>query len=219
VSQVASFKGLRDLIDSLDDRFDDVELLQIVSSATGRVLTDLRCLEITCGEYLSLVDDYVALVQTRLGALKAGAPDLGAFDEQLRIQTLLHLRIETFYFFAQRLLDHLVFAADMLRGPAAITIGRHRTLKKNLGALVTSGTAPQPSAAFWPLVEDVTRRIKNFRDDYVAHPGSPHQTKSTALLLDEGVPRIHLGISSSLERPAVGHGRVSCADLLDETDA
>ena len=116
------------------------------------------------------------------------------FDAQRRLSMLLHLRIETFYLFAQRLLDHLVFAADVIFAPAPITIGRHRTLRTNLDKLAATGRVAQPPEGFWPLFEEITERIKDFRDDYVAHTHHARMMKSTLLRFEDEAPRIHLGV-------------------------
>src|SRR5262249_18619394 len=157
-----------------------------------RVFRDLKFLEITCDEYLPIATDYSSRVRTRIaaqrergeGVWRLSEEESDEFDAQLRTSTLLHLRIETFYLFAQRLLDHLVFAADVILGPMETTLGRHRTLRKNLQALVEARGVAEPPAEFWETLNEVTKRIKDFRDDNVAHTHDPHLTKSTVLRLD-----------------------------------
>jgi hypothetical protein len=112
------------------------------------------------------------------------------FNEGRRLSELVQFRIETFYFFAQRLLDELVVAMDVFFGPGAVTLGRHRTLKKNLHS---RGLAPPPE--FLSLIDEVTQRVKEFRDNHVAHLQRPADArKARGLLLSPGEPpRITVG--------------------------
>jgi len=189
----------------------DIVRRNVIAAALERVQRDLEFLAITCEEYLQIAEVYVTTARRRIDERKASPPgpreltpeESADFEEQLRIGRILHLRIETFYFFAQRLLDHLVFAADVVLGPARITIGRHRLLRQNLEKLVADGGAPEPPAGSWPLLDELTQRVKDFRDDFVAHTHNQRVMKSTVVHLEEGVPRIHLGIMFPREGEAL----------------
>jgi hypothetical protein len=136
--------------------------------------------------------------ERRLPLLKGEGVLGGAFTpEQIAIlnegpglSELVHFRIETFYFFAQRLLDELVVAMDVFFGPAAVTLGRHRTLKKNLPG---RGLVPPPELL--SLIDEVTQRVKDFRDDHVAHLLRPADArKARGTLWSPGEPpRIAVG--------------------------
>jgi hypothetical protein len=189
----------------------DIVRRNVIAAALARVQRDLEFLTITRDEYLEVADTYTSTMRRRIETQASGSfgpreltPEENAeFEEQLRLGTILHLRIETFYFFAQRLLDHLVFAADVVFGPAAVTLGRHRSLERNLKALIAAGGAPEPPAGFWSLFDDVTERVKDYRDDFVAHTHHDRLMKSTVVQLEEGVPRIHLGIMFPREGEAL----------------
>jgi hypothetical protein len=43
------------------------------------------------------------------------------------------------------------------------------------------------------LVDEATERVKDFRDDYVAHPGSPRLMKATIYHLEAGRAQMSVG--------------------------
>lgn len=97
-----------------------------------------------------------------------------------RAEGFLHLcspplRIETFYFFAQRCLDDAVALVDRFLAPAPIALGRHRHLKKNLTKLVELGHLPPIPPAVLETIDGVTRDVKAFRDAFIAHAGNQRE--------------------------------------------
>lgn len=86
------------------------------------------------------------------------------------LNELVQFRTETFYFFAQRLLDELVSAIDAYFAPSAVTLGRHKTLCSRLPTLLAKRPELQPpDPELLELACEAGERIKKFRDKHVAH--------------------------------------------------
>jgi hypothetical protein len=92
-----------------------------------------------------------------------------------RLGDEVQFRIETFYFFARRLLDELVAMLGDALGPSQTSIGRHKALKKNLPLYVTERGLPEPPDDLLALWHEVNAQIAWFRDKQVAHPREPRR--------------------------------------------
>jgi hypothetical protein len=77
-------------------------------------------------------------------------------------------RIDTMYVFARTTMDNIAVLIDATLGPAAVSIGSHTRVSKNLPALAES-RGLQGSEAVVGHAKDLTKRVKYFRDDYVVH--------------------------------------------------
>ncbi len=90
-------------------------------------------------------------------------------EEHAHLSHDVQLRIETFYTNARVLMDAVVILVDELKRPCAVTIGGHTNLEKLLPRVVALGCLEQPPERLVDLIGELTRRIKNFRDDHVSH--------------------------------------------------
>jgi hypothetical protein len=112
------------------------------------------------------------------GTRKLTPPEIALLEERIRLAHVLHLRIDTLYFIAQRLLDSVVSAADTVLSPrrgrprGAKDLGRHRKVRGVLKERIRDGTAPPASSSLFAAIDEV-RPVKDYRDDYVAHAGPP----------------------------------------------
>lgn len=162
----------------------------------------LDFIEIASAEYerdVRLWLDHTRVEFEAMKALPPGAhPVTDAELERMKIgaelAAKLHLRIETFYVFAQVALDALVALVDTLRGPAAVTLGRHRTVAANLDLAAEAGELPVMSEELRELIAEVTARIKDYRDDFVVHVREARQLKATGFALDSDEAFIAVGI-------------------------
>jgi len=100
-------------------------------------------------------------------------------EEYARDVAAVFLKIDTLYFVGQRLLDGVVAAADAILSPdrgrprGLKNLERHRKVKARLEERIKAGIAPPAPADLFSLIEEVTRQIKDYRDDYVAHDPPP----------------------------------------------
>lgn len=158
-----------------------------VLTAIGTVTRDLTFLEITRREHEDAHGVYITHTNSRVARMRAQPAgrrrltdeEVAEFDHGAHLADVLHLRIETFYLYAQRLLDDLVAMADAIRGPSGVTLGRHRGLKRNLDSAVAAGELPASGDEFLTLIGEVTSEIKSYRDRYVAHSGNRPLMKAT----------------------------------------
>jgi hypothetical protein len=111
-----------------------------------------------------------------------------------RLAVSLHLRIETFYVFAQVALDALVAVVDELRERKSVTLGRHRNVLQNLDLAHDKGEMPAVPDELRALIAEVTDRIKDYRDDFVVHVREPRQLKGTGFQLDTDEAFIQAGL-------------------------
>jgi hypothetical protein len=172
------------------------------AAAIGYVARTLRFLEFCVDDYGATTSAYMEHLERERQMLEhygAGTHTLTPEENEVvfegyRLNALVQYRIESFYFFAQRLLDEVATMIDAFFRPSQTTLGRHRTLATNLPALVAEhGVAPP--IELLSLANEVTERIKRFRDENVAHVLKlDHVRKSRGVVWNaQGQPRIAIG--------------------------
>jgi hypothetical protein len=132
-----------------------------------RVLRDVTYLKITDADYKRAAADVLAANQAfwrdefEPGTRSMTPAEIALSDERSRLAHVLHLRIDTLYFIAQRLLDGVVSAADTVLSPprgrprGVKDLGRHRTVRRVLEERISEGTAPPASDSLFAAIDEV----------------------------------------------------------------
>lgn len=157
-----------------------------IGLAFGRIKRDLTYLDITDADYRLAAaemraanDELWRREEGKSGERTMTSEEVAFMEEQIRHAAVVGLRIDTLYFVGHRLLDGVVAAADALLTPIEgrsrdqKNLGRHRTVKARLEERIKAGSAPPASGALFSLIDEVTERVKDHRDDYVVHEPPP----------------------------------------------
>jgi hypothetical protein len=199
----------------------DVHRAHTIGLALGRIKRDLTFLDITTSEYRVAAAALIAANEAewqreQAYMRRAGTTSLvrrmtdeevAAMEEQSRIGMTVFLRIDTLYFVGSRLLDAVVAAADTIVWPprgrprGAKDLGRHRHVRERLQQRAAAGSVPAAPASLFSLIDEVTMRVRDYRDDYVAHPPAPRFPEQRPLLTirPERHTVAHEGMPSSSE--------------------
>jgi hypothetical protein len=205
----------------------DARRRNIILGAHHHLDRALDFIAITAAEFEREVGPWLEHTRGELERAKALPPgpnpvtndDLRRMEIGRRLSVSLHLRIETFYVFAQVALDALVALVDLLRGPSQISLGRHRHVLRNLNRAVDAGELPEIPDELKALINAVTERIKDYRDDYVAHVRELRQLKATGFQLDTDAAYVQIGIVAPREGEKVNVQSESPSELLALLDA
>jgi hypothetical protein len=169
-----------------------------IGLAFGRIKRDLSYLEITDADYSLAASELLAANEAfwkreegKVGTRKMTPEEIALEEERGRLAHVVFLRIDTLYFVGHRLLDGIVAAADTVLTPirglprGQKNLGRHRKVKARLEERMKAGSAPPASDALFSLIDEVTKRVKDYRDDYVVHAAPP--------TFPERRPRVRIG--------------------------
>lgn len=114
------------------------------------------------------------------------AEELELHDEVGEDALRLYLRIETFYLFAKVLLDRLARLIPHYFGHAdGVKLSKHSGLKHALPAFAEQKGLTLP-ARLTDKVDELQRRISDYRDKTIAHGHSPRTYRRTAIYLSSG---------------------------------
>jgi hypothetical protein len=103
-------------------------------------------------------------------------------DESERLQTVVHLRIETFYVFAKIMLDKLARAIEIHFGPArGIPLNKHSRLVMKLRDYAAAKGLAVPSNHLVEVAEKVENEIAAFRDRHITHEWNPRRRWATGI--------------------------------------
>jgi hypothetical protein len=165
--------------------YDSIEV-NTIGVGFGRIKRDLTYLEITDADCrlaaakLRAASEAVwQSAQGKVGTWRPTPEEIALEEEHHRLAHVLHLRIDTLYFVGSRLLNGVVAAADLLLTPSRgrprglKNLERHHTVKARLEERIQNGLAPPAPPALFSAIDEVTERIKDHRDHYVAHPAPP----------------------------------------------
>jgi hypothetical protein len=151
-------------------------------------------------EYLALIlDDYRAASTALIKHLEKerevfGTGPLGLNPERRRLleksehlQTIVHLRIETFYVFAKMMLDKLAHTLEIHFGSArGIPIHKHSKLVTKLSDYAAAQGLVPPAAQLIEAAERAEAEIGAFRDRHVVHEWNPRRRWATGINRETG---------------------------------
>ena len=152
------------------------------ASAAHHVDRSLAFIGISMADYERAASAWDAANRALLEGAEAGpvSPEHWArLQAHAHLSHEVHLRIETFYVNARVLMDALVVLVDELKRPCAVMIGGHSNLKRRLPDVAAEGCLSEPPPQLCALIDQVTMRIKDFRDDHVSHVREARYMKGT----------------------------------------
>lgn len=184
-----------------------------VGAAVLRLAFTLQALEVSVVD-LQRAEEAFSASWAREKELKEHRDDearAAQMEETFEATQLIQMRIETFYFFAQRCLDETVALVDRFIAPAPITLGRHRTLKRNLTKLVDENHLTPIPEALSNAIDEVDQRVKGFRDDFIAHVGDTRKVFALSLGSGSATSSIQAGRMYD----TLSHASCALPELLD----
>ena len=184
-----------------------------VGAAVLRLAFTLQALEVSVVD-LQRAEEAFSASWAREKELKEHRDDearAAQMEETFEATQLVQMRIETFYFFAQRCLDETVALVDRFIAPAPITLGRHRTLKRNLTKLVDENHLTPIPEALSNAIDEVDQRVKGFRDDFIAHVGDTRKVFALSLGSGSATSSIQAGRMYD----TLSHASCALPELLD----
>jgi hypothetical protein len=181
------------------ERFDEPDA-EILAAHAQQLAELVGYLEITANEYEAANAEYqeslerwfpvLEVVKERTGGRvstdELTAEELELHDEVGVKALTLYLRIEAFYLFAKILLDGLARFLPHYFGPAVgVPLGRHSQLTKALPVFAEKKELALP-ASLIERVDDLQRRISDYRDQTITHGHSPRTYRGPAIHLNTG---------------------------------
>jgi hypothetical protein len=184
------------------ERFDERTYFVRIGALT-QVGSLLEFLAISVEDYALARDAFLADVEERRDEMRRHGPgvrrltdeEVARMDERRRRITVLHFRIETFYVFGKILLDKVAQAIEHYFGQARNTsLARHSRVRRNLEEFARQKGLLAPPARFLEMLDELDRRVVEYRDRYVTHEDSPRTMKATSFIPGEpGVAMISVG--------------------------
>ena len=108
-----------------------------------------------------------------------------------KLNTILHLEIESFYLFAKILLDKVARATEFYFGQArGLSLDSHDDMSKNFEPYIKTKGLTILSDELKRLISQLKKDISDYRDKQIAHEKSPRTIKGTAFKLDTGESQI-----------------------------
>ena len=210
-------------------------LIKFVEAERGRIGTDtgnilgifvtqlttlIQYLEVTRDEYAAAAEAFLDNVERQKvlrehlggGPRPVAAEEFELMAEGAQATLVLHLRIETFYLFAKILLDKLARLLPHYFGSArGVKLSGHSSLVGGALPRFASalGLAPVP-ASLTALIDDLGRRVSDYRDRSITHAYSPRTFRGTtfelvgrdaAILTGTLYPRSESETSTTSETP------------------
>jgi hypothetical protein len=171
----------------------------ILNAYANQIRDLIRYLEVTAAEYdqatrawFDSLEKWNAEVLANIEAHGGGSSEETAEGAKLRKEVaeaglIVYLRIETFYLFAKILIDKLARLIPHYFGSArGVGLRAHSSIADHDAlprfAKQKGLTAVPPSLA--ALIEEVGRRVSDYRDRWITHAYSPRTLRGIAFMLD-----------------------------------
>ena len=131
----------------------------------------------------------------------------------------VQFRIETYYFFARRLLDEVVSMLGDALGRSKTELGRHKALETNLPEYASELGLEPPPDELLDLWREATERVARFRDQQVAHPREPRRRFHGVSWTKDQRPRLSIGAVYPRDKDDVGVESEALHDLARLLDS
>lgn len=112
-------------------------------------------------------------------------------EEGVKLTTLLHLEIESFYLFAKILFDKVAKFLEFYFGQArGLSLNSHHDLYKNIENYVSAKDLTPLPKQLIQLIKELQEDMIEYRDKMITHEGSPRTLRGTAFNFSTEVSRI-----------------------------
>jgi hypothetical protein len=165
--------ALSDFISSERDRFETKDN-NTFAFAFSEVSRYFAYLEIIAERYRKWQEEYRANTQAFQDSILPGHNALTSEQQQLyedgvKLSTLLHLEIETFYLMAKILLDKIAQAVEFYFGPErSLPLSSHDKLSRNFKKYHERKSL-EVSAEIFKTIDQLKSDISDFRDYQISH--------------------------------------------------
>jgi len=167
----------------------DTRTLNIFGSVVRQITSVLSYLEITAAEYDGASAAFFENLEQQQAAFERNGPgehevteeERALMEEGALAAILVHLRIETFYLFAKILLDRLARLLPHYFGSArGVKVKGHSSLVSGALPKFSAGLGlTEVPASLSSRIQDLGRRVSDYRDQAIAHAYSPRTMRAT----------------------------------------
>jgi len=190
---------LNDFVNTERGRFSTKDN-NLFGTAFSQIIRYYDFLQVIIERYGSVDEAFLANIKTSLELSKSfpsgeshslTKEESGLLEEGVKLTTLLHLEIESFYLFAKILLDKVAKFVEFYFGQArGLSLNSHNDLSKNIESYANVKQLTSLPEKLITLIKELKKEVADYRDKMITHEWSPRTMKGTMFNLTIGGSRI-----------------------------